>query len=375
MPAISATAQAATYPNSDLAPERTLYRDRSVLERSWTQPVLVGRDEVLAHLEASALPRLGPGLSLAVSVLGPHGSGTSAVATHLVATAEDRLTRPGSKGTPLLLRVDASTCRTPSSLVTALFHEIDPFYDGRGASTEFGALLLMRRMRTLGRPAIRWIDQVGAKASHVGRVLGSLAHPERLLPEGPAGLPPMLVVASGERDPLPEDPSVVRTVLAPLSVRDLCRAIMARANLVFNTSPPTDAVAAIARLSVSRGWGLSMVGELLAEAGRRAESRGGFRVEAEDVSLPPHVSRHGADAEGFGAVILGILREAQGALPVGEVRRRVEARCAELGLRAPAQARLWRHLVALERKGVVRREVRRRGSRGGCAHVALPSWR
>ena len=369
MPAISSARE--TTPTEFLPTTAGLWRDRRALAPAWGPSTLVGREEIISRLETSILSGLTLRNRVAVSILGPRGSGSSTVAAHLVATAKNRLTRPGSKGTPLLLRIDASACRSPSALVSALFREIDPLYDGRGASTEFGALLLVRRLRTLRRSAILWIDQVGAKASHVDRVLRCLAHPERLLPEGPAGLPTMLVVTSGERNPFPEDPSVVRADLAPLSMRDMCRAITARANLAFNTSPPTDTVEAIARLSVAHGWGLSMVGEFLAEAGRRAEARGALGVEAEDVALPAQVPRRGADAEGFAAAILEVLQEARGPISVGELRRRVEARCAELGLRAPTQARLWRHLVALERKGVVRREVRMGGTGGSRTEVCL----
>ena len=114
-----------------------------------------------------------------------------------------------------------------------------------------------------------------------------------------------------------------------------------------------------------------MVGELLAEAGRRGEVRGASRVEVEDAVLPPHIPRHGADAEGLRATLLEALRGAHSAISVGELRRRLEARCAELGLRAPTPARLWRRLVALERKGVVRREVRMGGIGGSRTKVSL----
>lgn len=114
-----------------------------------------------------------------------------------------------------------------------------------------------------------------------------------------------------------------------------------------------------------------MVGELLAEAGRRAEARGVSRVEVEYVVLPNCVPRHGADDERFSSALLEVLRTAVGPITVGEVRRRAEVRCVELGIRAPTQARLCRHLVALERKGVVRREVRIGGPGGTHATVSL----
>ncbi len=135
--------------------------------------------------------------------------------------------------------MDASAHRSPSAVVTVLFREIDsdlfgpraleapsartgprsgassprsawddrgslaPSYDGRGASAEFSLLLLLRRIRTLGRPTVAFLDQVGLTAD-LSRVLRPLAQPERLMPEGSAGLPPILVVAAGQRDAFPE---------------------------------------------------------------------------------------------------------------------------------------------------------------------------
>ncbi len=368
MPAISESN--ATHASQALPSSSNLWRNPSALERSWTPPVLVGRDEDLTQLEAQVLSGLTPGGRVAASISGPHGSGTSTVASHLVATAKDRLARPVAKGAPFVIQVDTSAHRSPSALVTALFREIDPSYDGRGASAEFSLPLFLRRLRTLGRPVILVLDQLGAKAD-LTRVVRPLAQPGRLMPEGPEGLPIMLVIAAGQRDPFPEDTEAVRTRLTPLDHRDLCRAIVIRANLAFQQPPSQDVVEAIARLSVAQGWGLSMIGELLAEAGRRAEARGGLRLEPVDVALPAHVPRHGADAEGFGAAILEVLREVRGPIMVGELRRQVEARCAELGLRSPTQARLWRPLVVLERKGVVGRAVRMGGTGGSRTVVAL----
>ena len=363
--------EATTYPIETNAPIRGLWRDRSVLERSWTPPVLVGRGAELARLESTVLPKLAGGEAVAVSISGPRGSGTSTVAAHQVGTVQTRLTRPGPKGTPLLSRADVSACRTPLALVTALFRGIDPAFIGRGASTEFLTLLLARRIRTVGRPTLIWLDQVRQSGLDVSRVLRPLAHPEQLLPEGPAGLPTLLLVASGTADILPDDPELVRTELRPLPARDLCKAIMTRANLAFSAPPSLEAVEAIATLSISRGWGLSMVGELLAEAGRRAEAREGRWLELEDVALPASLPRAGRDASTFEAVLLEVLRAATGVTTVGKLKRALDARCQEAGLRQPTQARLWRHLVGLERKGLLRREVRLGGTGGSRTLVTL----
>ena len=369
MPAISSPRE--TYPTALIAPAPGLWRDPRVLEPGWVSPRLLGQDDLLTRLRTSVLLGLTPGARVAVSIAGPKGSGTSSVARWLVDSASAHIARPGAKGAPLLLHVDATACRTPLALVTALFRGIDPTFVGRGASTEFFTLLFLRRIRTVGRPAVIWFDQVPSKPAEIGRVLGSISEPARLLPEGPEGLPAMLVVTSGASDPIPGAVGALRTALPPLLGQDLRQAIMARATAAFAVAPSSEAIRALADLSVARGWGLSMVGELLTEAGRRAEARSASRLEVEDVALPDHVPRHGADAEGFGVAILEVLRAANGSLAAGELRQQVEARCAELGIRAPTPARLWRHAVRLEKRGVVRREIRLGGSGGSRTLVSL----
>lgn len=353
------------------APRPGLWRDSRVLEPGWASPRLLGQDELLGRLRTSVLSGLIPGRHVAVSLSGPKGSGSSSAARWLVDTTQAQLARPGTKGTPLLLQVDASTCRTPSALVTALFRQIDPEIQARGASTEFLTTLLLRRIRTVGRPAIIWIDQVPAKPAELGRVLGGLADPARTLPEGSDGLPTLLVVASGASDPIPEEVEATRLTLPSVRGQLLHQVIIQRANLAFQAPPSPGAVAAIADLSVAHGWGLSMVGDLLREAGRRAEARGGRWLEAEDVALPATLPRHGANAEGFGQAILEVLRTAKGGLTAGELRRRVAEACTSSGMRAPTQARLWRHLVGLEKKGLVHRDIRLGGTGGSRTLVSL----
>lgn len=366
MPAISSTAEAALATARDIGVSLTprgLWKDPRALARGWTPPTLPSRGEVLSDLETRAFSVLTPGARAAVSISGPCGSGTSSIGEWLVATAKDRLTRPGVKGVPLVLRIDTSAHRSQGALVTALFREIDPAFEGRGSSTEFLGLLFLRRLRTLARPTVLLFDQIGAKAD-LQRVLGPLVQPDRTLPEGTVGLPAMLIVTAGASDGVPEGVEALRTALPPLLGHDLRQAIMTRANLAFNAPPSLEAVEAIASLSISRGWGLSMVGELLAEAGRRAEARRGRWLEVEDVALPATLPRAGRDASSFEAVLLEVLRTAKGTVAVGNLRYQLDAACSDKGIRTPTQTRLWRHLVGLERMGILRRELRR-GGRGG----------
>lgn len=271
---------------------------------------------------------------------------------------------------PLVLRADVSQYRTPGLLVKALFRQIDPAIQLGGTSTEFLSMLLLRRLRSLARPAIVWLDQVHL-TGEFGRVPRALARPQEVLPEGTEGLPPLLLVASGSREVIPVDADALRVVVPPLQGAVLLEALRARAALAFQTPPLPEVQRAWADLTVASGWGLAMVGDLLAEAGARAEARGSFRVELQDVTLPSSLPRHGRDAEGFGQAVLEVLRNAKGSLTAGELRRRVGEVCASSGMRAPTQARLWRHIVGLERRGVVRREVRLGGSGESRSAIAL----
>ena len=370
MPAVSTTA-ATTENANDLGVfqdrPRGLWRDSRVIKRSWKAPLLVGREKLLAVQEQTVRNALAGGDRAAVSVVGPRGSGTSSIAECAVATFSERFL--GRKA-PLVLRVDTSQCRTPGLLVKALFRQIDPAIQLGGASTEFLSMLLLRRLRSLARSALVWLDQVHA-TGEFGRVARALARPQEVLPEGTDGLPPLLLVASGSREIVPEVADTVRVAAPPLQGADLLETLRARAALAFQTPPLPEVLRAWADLTVASGWGLAMVGDLLVEAGARAEARGSFRVELQDVALPSSLPRHGRDAEGFGQTILEVLRTATGSLTAGELRRRVAEGCTSSGMRAPTPARLWRHVVGLERKGIVRREVRLGGSGGSRTLVSL----
>ena len=372
MPAASSISAAATpelvhHLGTLPAPHQILWRDRRVVDRAWGAPALVGREEVLAAQERELRAALDLHGRAVVSVVGPRGAGTSSIAERAVATFAERFL---GRRSPLVLRVEVSQCRTPGLLVKALFRRIDPDFQGQGASTEFLSMLLLRRLRTLGRPAVVWLDQAHS-SGEFGRVARAIARPQEVLPEGVSGLPPLLVLVSGGRDLVPEEIETVRTQVPPLQGPALLEAIRARAALAFNVPPGPEIVGAWADLAVASGRGLSIVGDLLSEAGVRAEARGSLRVDLEDVALPSCLPRHGSDAEGFEAALLDILRAAAGPFAVGELRRRLAVRCGEVGLRAPTQARLWRHLVGLERKGVVRREVRMGGAGGSATLVSL----
>ena len=103
--------------------------------------------------------------------------------------------------------------------------------------------------------------------------------------------------------------------------------------------------------------------------------RGAVSVEREDVTLPAGFSRPSSWGAGgartFDVPLVAALHEAPVAVGVRALREVFAARCAAEGLAAPTAARLWRHLVRVEQKGLVRREVRLGGAGGSRTFVAL----
>lgn len=370
----------------------TLWRDPRVLSDEWCPPALLGREEELRQLrEVLPLPfHAHPQATVVLS--GPRGSGTSALAYHFARSVLDGWRNRSGREPPLLLRVDASQTRNPSRTAAALFREIDPSVHGRGLSTEVLILLLLRRLRTLRRPAVIWLDQLRAPSGELHRVVGPLASPETLLPEGREGLPPLAVVVSGEVDPLSDDPwgrggaapgaaarapGSLRLSIDPLPPAQILEALDVRARLAFDLPPAPGTLGVVRELLLNRGWGLTAAGAVLEESGRRALARGGDRLEMRDVVPPWRPCASHRVARVMDECLLGALYEVASrhpdqAVSLSELRPALRERCRARGVPEPTGGRLWRHLVALEQVGALRRDVRLGGLGGTRTLVGLP---
>lgn len=360
------------------------WRDPRALSDDWCPPSLRGRNDILQELGRSLTATSTSSPRAGLVLWGSRGVGTSAVARQLVRTVEEHWRRTDARRPPLLLRADVATERTPSRVVSALFRGIDERFRGAGCPTELLVTLLIRRLRTLGRPTVLWIDQVRATSCGLPRLLGPLLAPGRFLPEGDHDLPPYVVILSGEVDPLedaegiggPLGPGVRREHLLAISAGDVLSAVEQRARLAFDTLPDPLALAAVRDLLLTKGWGLALAGPTLRESGRRAEARGARRLEMLDVAPPADPVEPRRNSRALDTCILEALREASGTdepegLALPELRRRLEQRCRTEGLAPPSGSRLWRHTTRLERSGAFQREVRLGGTGGSSVRFRL----
>lgn len=363
----------------------TLWRDPRVLGDEWCPPQLIGRQDLQRELSEMRPVPFHPHPRAAVVLHGPRGVGTSALAAEFVRDLLTAWGRGPRSHPPLVLRTDVARTPSPGRTIGALFRVLDPSSGNRGASTEQLTMLLLRRLRSLQRPTVVWLDQVRRSSAELSRILLPLISPEGFLPEGGDGLPLLAVVVSGEMDPLepvdvagafPPTMPILRRKVRPLAPGQMLEALKVRSRLAFEEPPDEEALVVLRDLLISHGWGLSAAGLTLEEAARRAQARGGGRILSEDVRRPAQLHLSHRHARLFDACLLQVLREATSLgiqrVPMSHLRSRLGELCREEGLAAPTQARLWRHLISLEQAGAFRREVQLGGVGGSRTVLCLP---
>jgi hypothetical protein len=340
-----------------------------VLANEWLPPVAFGRerevDEVVRRLDP---PRpLAPPPWIVV-VAGPSGTGTSTVARRAARETADRLRAGAPDVAPRVLTVRVALQRGAHGVATSLLQRFDPGFDGRGFPVAEILAGLLRRIRRDGRPVLIVLDDVGVGGPPLGPVVRAFADPDRFLPEGETGLPPVWTLVAGSVEGLASSLAGLepRIPLGPyLELRRydepaLRLLVRDRAERTLGRVPPPSLVDAVVTRTVEEGGGASHAIELLRRELVGGRSPGVARVGRfeRDTGLPiePRVVRAIGGASG------GV------SAPVGEVRR-LEAQLAlEEGRRPLPATTLWRRIVRLERAGYVRREIRT-GGEGGTSSI------
>jgi len=334
-----------------------------VLSIDWLPPVLLARErelqDLVRRLDAPHPHAPAPWI---VGVAGPSGAGSSTLARRAARETVDRMRASGDSPPARTLAVRTALLRGAHGVATALLQRFDDGFDGRGFPTAEILAGVLRRIRREGRPTVIVLDDIAVGGAELAPLLRAIGEPDRFLPEGESGLPPVWTVLAGSAEGLEtaarglEGRFAVRPFLElePYSETALRSIVRDRFERACGRAPSSELVTRIVGRAIGDGLGARRAIDLLRRdvLGTRGRIDGDPPVRAAHLSIEPRVVR------AIGAAIGG------GAAPLSEIRRCEAALAARQGVRPLPTTTLWRRLVRLERAGYVRREIRTGGSGG-----------
>jgi len=345
-----------------------------VLAHDWLPPVALARErevrDAVCRIDAPR-PQAPPPWVLGIA--GPPGSGTSTIARRAARETVDRLRAAGAHPSVRLLAVRTPLLRGTHGVATSILQRFDDGFDGRGFPTAEIIAGILRRVRREGCATVIVLDDVGVGGADLSPLVKAFGEPDRFLPEGESGLPPLWTVVAGTREGLStalsnaESRFPVRPFveLAPYSETALRAIVRDRLERACGPPCPEAVVERIVAQSVADGLGARRAIDLVRRevlGGRtsRRSARAPIPV-LERVPVEPRVLR------AIGAASQGIVA------PIAEVRRFEAELASRQGLRPLPTTTLWRRLVRLERAGYLRREIRTGGSGGSRSVLRLLS--
>ncbi len=336
-----------------------------VLANDWLPPLALGRErelnEAVLRLDAPAPRAPGPWI---VAIAGPSGTGTSTVARRAAREVIEQLRQLSGDPAPRVLAVRTSGLRGAHGVATALLRRFDEGFDGRGFPVAEVIAGVLRRVRRDGRPTVVVLDDVGVGGPDLTPLLRAFGSPDRFLPEGESGLPPLWTILAGSPEALStavaevEDRMAVRPFieLRPYPESHLRAIVRDRAERALGRPPPSALVARVVEQAVAEGGGARRAVDILRREllGRPREPGRlpGGPIPSDGVAIEARVV-HAIDAASGGV-----------AAPLGEVKRREAELAREEGVRPLPTTTLWRRIVRLERAGYVRRDIRSGGVGG-----------
>src|SRR5208282_3782655 len=293
-----------------------------VLARDWLPPVVLGRAPEVAEV----VRRLDPPTPQApppwiVAVAGAPGSGTSTIARRAAREVADRVRAALGEPFPRVLAIRTPFLRGPHGIATALVQRLDDGFDGRGFPVPEILAGLLRRLRREARPTVVLLDDVGVGGPDLAPVVRALAEPDRFLPEGESGLPPIWTLLAGtpeglevlERAVGSRFPIAPFVAVAPYDTDTLRAIVRDRAERALGHPAPPALVDRVVHRSTEEGASARRGVELL-----RRELLGLTFREARDglpsakfagISVEPRVVRAiGAAAQGRSARLADVKR-------------------------------------------------------------------
>ena len=333
-----------------------------VLAPEFVPPVLRYRNRELGEVGAG----LNEVERTAVVVVGPPGSGSSAVARLAARRAAEELRRIAPSEPPALVAaVRLRWTRGAQGVAGALVQHLDPGFHAEGFPTNEIMAGFIRRLRRDRRAAVVVLDDVGRSAPELSGILRAFAHPDRFLPEGVDDPPRLRLLLAGAPEAVGvwrhfargDGGPFRRVELAGYTREQLEGIVRDRLERALAREAPNALAREVADRAMADGGGATRALEILR---RRLLGR------AELVTRPSL----GAPMPAAGAIvephfIEAIERAASGsAAALGTVRAWEERLAALAGRRPLPLTTMWRRLLRLEAMGLVRRTVRTGGPGG-----------
>lgn len=334
-----------------------------VLAEEWLPPVVLGRESEVREI----VRRLDPPEPTApppwvVGVVGPRGCGSSSVARRAAREVADRVRTARVGPVPRVILLRTARCRGLHGIASALLRTTDEGFDGRGFPAPEILAGFLRRLRRDGRPSVLVLDDVHTGGPDLGPVLRAIGEPDRFLPEGESGLPPLWTIVAGT----PECVARAERALGdrwsfgpyvriePYEPRLLRALVVDRAERALGRAAPSELIERTVERAIVEGGGAARAIDLLRRGLLAPPFRTRGSIGRSDLALAIEPR-----------VVQAIEEAAHGsAARLGEVRRS-EARLArQQGASPLPPTTLWRRLVRLEQAGYVRREVRPGGEGG-----------
>lgn len=344
-----------------------------VLTTDWLPPTALARHGEVQRLLALLDPDYPPkGPARVASVIGPRGSGTSIIARRAAREVVDRLRTARAGPLPLTSTVRVRWCRGTLGVATALVQQLDEGFRGRGFPVVEILAGYLRRLRRMNRPTVVVLEDIDVGGPSVVPILRAFNSPDRFLPEGESGLPPMWIILAGVTEQVaglgrevPELEMPRRSIgLREYSREEIYQIVEERARRALGGAPPPDLARRVTDRVLRDGGGARRAMELL----RRELSI--------PTTLPPASMGPLTDSWSRGSIEPRVLwaldRACQGTSSSVAAVRVWEARFArETGVRPLAATTFWRRMIRLEQAGVVRREVRPGGDGGTRTMIQL----
>jgi hypothetical protein len=343
------------------------------LATDYLPPVLIGRREELARaavwLGTPWPSRPGP---WCLKVVGPSGSGTSAVARGAARDLAESLRRERTGPPPLLVTVRVRWCRGAQGVAAAMLQHLDDGFRAQGFHVAEILAGFLRRLTRENRPAIVVLDDISPSAPDLSPLWRAFAHPDRFLPEGSPSSPPLWVVLAGVPEATGTWSQVERSALdpaAPLRIAPYPPAVTAaivrdRLTRALGRMPPEATERRILDRLSGGAPNIARAVELVRREllGREAVSPGSIyrpRGAPDRVVVEARLVRAIALASPGPRV------------PIGEIRGWEQRLARQEGVGPMPATTLWRRLHRLEAEGLIRRSVRTGGAGGTRSEIDL----